>query len=134
MTDGSGAHHVLDQLSPYLDGDLGDKDAARVRAHLGACPSCGQALAEMQVMVRAARALERPDPPPTLWPAIEGALARREPGPFGWRVFAGGLLAGAAVALAGGGVRVGRPGDRDAAAPAAAASSPTPAARRAPQT
>ncbi|HEX3698759.1 MAG TPA: zf-HC2 domain-containing protein [Polyangia bacterium] len=95
-----GQGHVVDQLSPYLDGELGDGAAARVRAHLEACAACAQVADEFQVMVRVARSLDRPEPPPTLWPAIEGALARRERGPFGWRVFAGGLLAGAAVALA----------------------------------
>ncbi|HXI58563.1 MAG TPA: zf-HC2 domain-containing protein [Polyangia bacterium] len=98
MSDGS--PHVVDHLSAYLDGDLGEQLAARVRAHLSECPSCAQAAGEMNALIAAARALDRPEPPPTLWPAIEGALARHERGPFGWRVFAFGLAAGAAVALA----------------------------------
>ncbi|MEA2698467.1 MAG: hypothetical protein QOI66_2738 [Myxococcales bacterium] len=98
MSDGS--PHVVDHLSAYLDGDLGEQAAARVRAHLSECAACAQAAGEMNALIAAARALDRPEPPPTLWPAIEGALARHERGPFGWRVFAFGLAAGAAVALA----------------------------------
>jgi hypothetical protein len=98
MSDGS--PHVVEHLSAYLDGDLGEQPAARVRAHLSGCAACAQAAAEMNALIDVARSLERPEPPPTLWPAIEGALARHERGPFGWRVFAFGLAAGAAVALA----------------------------------
>lgn len=123
MSDAPNPAHVIDQLSPYVEGELSDESTARVRAHLGGCAECARVLHQMQAMVRAARTLERPEPPPTLWPAIEGALARRERGPFGWRVFAAGLLAGAAVALAlvwAGRARVAPP-----AAPPALATAPT---------
>jgi hypothetical protein len=132
MSDGS--PHVIDHLSAYLDGDLGEQPAARVRAHLSGCAACAQAAADMNALIDIARSLERPEPPPTLWPAIEGALARHERGPFGWRVFAFGLAAGAAVALAV--VWVGRghvapPGGpslvRLESAPAAATGAATPA-------
>ena len=111
--------HVVDQLSPYLDGELGTEASARVRAHLGGCAACAQAAAEFQTMVRASRTLERPEPPPTLWPSIEGALAWRQvgDGAFGWRIFAGGLFAGAAVAL--GVVWIGSSGLARRGAPAA---------------
>lgn len=98
--------HVLDQLSPFIDGELSEGSAAGVRAHLGACPSCARAAAEMHAMVGVARKLDRPEPPPTLWPAIEGALARQEGAGDGssgflrWRPFAFGTLAGAVAALA----------------------------------
>lgn len=99
--------HVLDQLSPFIDGELSEGSASGVRAHLGACPSCARAAAEMHAMVGVARKLDRPEPPPTLWPAIEGALARQEgdgatgsSGFLRWRPFAFGTLAGAVAALA----------------------------------
>ncbi|HET6283713.1 MAG TPA: anti-sigma factor [Polyangia bacterium] len=96
--------HVLEQLSAFIDGDLRPGAEAAVRAHLAGCASCARAIAELRAIVGAARSFERPEPPPTLWPSIEGALARQEGtgGAFlGWRPFAFGTLAGAlALALA----------------------------------
>ena len=47
-------------------------------------------------MVTAARGLERPEPPPSLWPAVEGAMARHErPWWLSLRLFGSGALAGA---------------------------------------
>jgi hypothetical protein len=94
--------HVLDQLSAFIDGDLRESAEASVRAHMAACASCARAAAELRAIVGAARSFDRPEPPPTLWPAIEGALARQEDGGgfLRWRTFAVGTLAGAAVALA----------------------------------
>lgn len=95
--------HVIDQLSPYLEGDLKERAAAGVREHLAACPSCARAADELRAIVASARSLDRPEPPPTLWPSIEGALARDEAPPLlAWRRFfvrgfAFGGLAGAAI-------------------------------------
>jgi len=94
--------HVLEQLSAFIDGDLRESAEASVRAHLASCASCARAAAELRAIVGAARSFDHPEPPPTLWPAIEGALARQEDrgGFLRWRTFAVGTLAGAAVALA----------------------------------
>ena len=96
--------HVVDQLSAYLDGDMKPQAAELVRAHLDDCAACRRAADELRVIVAGARALERPEPPPTLWPAIEGALAEREAPLLDWRRifvrgFAFGGLAGAAVMI-----------------------------------
>ena len=57
-------------------------------------------MAELSALVRAARGLEPPEPPPTLWRAVEGVAAsareRCRPG-SAWRPFAVGALAGAAA-------------------------------------
>jgi anti-sigma factor RsiW len=96
--------HVVELLSAYLDGDLHQRAAESVHEHLAACPPCARAADELRAMVASARALDRPEPPPTLWPAIEGALARDDAPLLAWRRFfvrgfAFGGLAGAAVAL-----------------------------------
>ena len=100
--------HVVDQLSPYLDGDLKPGVADQVRGHLARCADCARAADQLRAIVASARSLDRPEPPPTLWPAIAGALARPElplPLPFlAWRRFfvrgfALGGLAGAAMVL-----------------------------------
>lgn len=85
-------------LSAFADGDLSPGDAARVRAHLPGCPTCTAAAAQLSGLARAARQLERPEPPPTLWLAVEGALDRRErPWWMSLRLFGVGALAGAAA-------------------------------------
>lgn len=67
-----------------------------MRAHMAACPQCTLSIAELTAMVAAARGLERPEPPPSLWPAVEGAMARHErPWWLSLRLFGSGALAGA---------------------------------------
>jgi hypothetical protein len=90
-------------VSAFLSGDLPSLEAQAVRAHLEGCADCARAAAEMTAMIGAAGTLDRPEPPPTLWPAIAGRLDRLEapvPARRRWRTFAAGALAGAAVAAA----------------------------------
>ena len=101
---GENIRHVVDQLSAYLDGDMKPQAAELVRAHLDGCAPCARAADELRAIVAGARSLERPEPPPTLWPAIEGALAERDAPLLDWRRifvrgFAFGGLAGAAVMI-----------------------------------
>jgi hypothetical protein len=114
VSGGSTDGHVVEQLSAYIEGDLNERAREAVRGHLEACASCGRAVEEMRAIVSSARGLDRPEPPPTLWAAIEGALAHDEAPILSWRPFfvrglAVGGLAGAALALlivvGGGGLR-----------------------------
>ena len=97
--------HMIDQLSAYLEGDMKPRAAEIVRAHLARCGSCARAADEIRAIVAGARSLDRPEPPPTLWSAIEGALAERDAPLLDWRRFfvrgfaAGGLAGAAAVLL-----------------------------------
>jgi hypothetical protein len=91
----------LERLSAFLDGDLAPAELSSMRHHLEACPGCARRLDELCVVARATRALDVPEPPPTLWPAIEGALARQTRSDrwwSSWRPFGIGALAGAAAA------------------------------------
>jgi anti-sigma factor RsiW len=85
-------------LSAYVDGDLSPAEAQVVRAHIGDCPRCTLSMGELRAMVSAARTFERPEPPPTLWAAVEGAMARHDrPWWLSLRLFGTGALAGAAA-------------------------------------
>jgi hypothetical protein len=87
-----------ERLSAYLDGDLPSVELASVRQHLGQCAACARRADELGALARAVRTLDAPEPPATLWSAIEGELDRRPWWVMSWRTFTAGALAGAAVA------------------------------------
>jgi hypothetical protein len=117
--------YPIERLSAAADGDLPPAETQAVRAHAETCPRCAPAMAELRGVVAATRALESPEPPPTLWAAIEGGLERRERLAWlAWRPFSIGALAGAAaVAL----IALGLPAARDRM-PAVTSTPPAPAA------
>jgi hypothetical protein len=85
-------------LSAYLDGDLPPAQSGEVHAHLDGCAACGALLAELGAMAGAARRLVPPEPPPTLWMAVEGAMERHDrPWWLSFRLFGVGAMAGAAA-------------------------------------
>jgi anti-sigma-K factor RskA len=92
---------TTERLSAFVDGDLSATEMAAVRAHAATCPHCTAAIADLRALVANTRVLGAPEPPPTLWSSIEGALD--DQGRFGWlsianwRPFGVGALAGAAV-------------------------------------
>jgi len=95
--------YTTERLSAFFDGELTPAEAAAVRAHTADCGACTATLADLRALVTQARALEVPEPPPSLWPSIEGALDRR--GPFAWlsvsnwRPLTFGALAGAVAVV-----------------------------------
>jgi anti-sigma factor RsiW len=100
MADPAGrcAVYPIETLSAFVDGDLSAAEAQAVRAHGAGCPRCAAALADLSALVSAARGLDRPEPPPTLWPAVAGALERHDrPWWMTLRLFGTGALAGAAA-------------------------------------
>jgi Putative zinc-finger len=86
-----------ERLSAFVDGDLPAVDLANIRRHFEECPACVGRADELAALARAARTLDAPEPPPTLWSAIEGALDERPWWQLGWRAFGVGALAGAAA-------------------------------------
>jgi hypothetical protein len=97
-TAGRCAVYPIETLSAFVDGDLSAAEAQAVRAHGAGCPRCATALAELSALVSAARGLDRPEPPPTLWAAVEGSMARHDrPWWMALRLFGTGALAGAAA-------------------------------------
>lgn len=87
-----------EKLSAFADGDLPPAEAARVRAHVASCAACAAAVGQLGALAAAARQLDRPEPPPTLWMAVEGALEKHDrPWWMSLRIFGVGALAGAAA-------------------------------------
>ena len=83
---------VAPLLSAFLDGELTQADAQRVRIHLEDCAECRQALHEMQTIGRAARTLEFPKPKDDEIARLEKALSVRAPRIAGWVLLLLGLL------------------------------------------
>jgi len=95
----------LERLSAFVDGDLPASELQSVRQHLETCAACAGRAAELGAIAGAARGLDVPEPPPTLWPAIAGALERpswsdRWLSISQWRPFGVGALVGAAAVAA----------------------------------
>jgi anti-sigma factor RsiW len=99
-TAGAPSPFPLHRLSAFVDGDLPSAELQSVRQHLEGCTACARQADELAAMARAARAHDAPEPPPTLWPAIEGALESPVARWLSWRPFGVGVLAGAAAAAA----------------------------------
>jgi anti-sigma factor RsiW len=88
-------------LSAYLDNDLPSTQSGEVRAHLDACPACSTVVAELGALAGAARRLDLPEAPPTLWLAVEGAMQRHDrPWWRTLRLLGTGAMAGAAAVSA----------------------------------
>lgn len=51
--------HVRAAFSEYVDGELGPSEAARLAAHVGVCPRCRQALANLRVTLAGLGRLRR---------------------------------------------------------------------------
>jgi anti-sigma factor RsiW len=95
--------NTAERLSAFVDGELAPGEAAAVRAHAAGCATCTSAIAQLRALVANTRALDVPEPPPTLWPSIEGELERRERFAWlrisPWRTFGVGALAGAVAVV-----------------------------------
>ncbi|MEJ2186823.1 MAG: zf-HC2 domain-containing protein [Gemmatimonadota bacterium] len=70
-------HPGFRKLNRYVDGDLGERDRARVAAHLARCGRCRETVARVRALGAAARDLHTPAVPENL---IELALRRRAAG------------------------------------------------------
>jgi anti-sigma factor RsiW len=55
-------HWTHAHLSEYLDGDLGQRDRARVEKHVGLCPECRRALAGLRRTLAALMGLREDAP------------------------------------------------------------------------
>ena len=94
----SSRHVTAERLSEWVSGDVNERDAAVVRAHVDACPPCAEVAAGLRLQTASLRDLARPEPPPTLWPTIAGALEADDGRAWSWPSWLFGALAGASVA------------------------------------
>jgi Putative zinc-finger len=77
-------HLSTEQLSSYLDGEIGSSKAERIEEHLDSCPACRAQLEGMERLVCGLRRVERPSPPPALAAEVRRQIAAA-PEPHGLR-------------------------------------------------
>lgn len=99
-----GQHEEIRQmLSAYLDHELTQGAAQRVRVHLEDCEECRLALEEMARLQELTRKLAFADPPETRMKELEKSLSVQAPRRLGWLFVAAGiagwLLYGAVVSV-----------------------------------
>jgi anti-sigma factor RsiW len=63
------------RLSDYLDGELNENERSALERHLGACPTCTTALAELTRVTDRARRLPSVPPSTDLWPGIAARIS-----------------------------------------------------------
>jgi len=90
-------NHPYELLADLMDGTLDEGDLAGVQAHLDACASCREDLANATAGARAARSLPVEDPPADLHRRVVGAAGGH--GTPSWYRWAG-VAAAAAVVVA----------------------------------
>jgi len=95
-------HVTAERVSEWLDGDIAEREAAAIRAHVAACGACADLVGEMRGQGDLLRELGRPEPPATLWSTIEGVMdgedARAERRRWSWPSWLAGALGGAVTA------------------------------------
>jgi len=107
-------HVTAERVSEWLDGDISEREAAGVRAHVASCPACADLVSELRGQGDALHELGRPEPPATLWSTIEGTMdgedARAERRRWSWPSWLAGALGGAVTAAVAVWLVVGRGG------------------------
>jgi anti-sigma factor RsiW len=75
-------HHVsAEQISAYLDGELGYSEIRQIENHCSACAECGARLESMQRVVSGLGRVERAAPPLALRQQIRQQIAAQPPAP-----------------------------------------------------
>ncbi len=74
-------HLSAQSISEWLDGQMGQPDAARVEVHLGECERCRAIESEMSAVNRLFRQAQALTPPPFLWTRISAELQSASPAP-----------------------------------------------------
>ena len=70
--------HLVDLVTDYLEGALGEADRARFDEHIAECPMCQVHLRRMQVMIRELGRLHAHDLDPAVLAEMQARFA-------GWR-------------------------------------------------
>jgi len=68
-------HLSTEQLSSYMDGEIGPSHAERIEEHLGSCPACRGRLESMERLVLSLHRIQRPAPPPALAAGVRRQIA-----------------------------------------------------------
>jgi hypothetical protein len=68
-------HLSTEQLSSYLDGEVGPSHSERIEGHLASCPACRAELESMERLILGLHRIGRPTLPPTLAVAVRRRIA-----------------------------------------------------------
>jgi len=68
-------HPSTEQLSSYMDGEIGSSKAAEIEEHLDLCPACRTQLEAMERLVSGLQRVQRPALPPDLAIAVRRRIA-----------------------------------------------------------
>ena len=68
-------HLSTEQLSSYLDDEVGHAESREVEVHLASCPACRARLSSMRRLIVEIRRMERPAPPPDLAYQVKAQVA-----------------------------------------------------------
>jgi len=68
-------HLSTEQLSSYLDDEVGHAESREVEVHLASCPACKARLSSMRRLVAEIRRMERAAPPPDLAYQVKAQVA-----------------------------------------------------------
>jgi hypothetical protein len=75
-------HLSTEQLSSYMDGEIGSSHAERIEEHLGSCPACRGRIESMERLVLSLHRIQRPPLPPALAAGVRRQIAAA-PAPHG---------------------------------------------------
>lgn len=90
----SGVHNeVQGLLSAYLDGELTQAEAQRVRIHVEDCRECARELNEMSRLRTLTAAMPVPEPPDARMDELERSLSVSAPRQTAWVLICSGLIA-----------------------------------------
>jgi hypothetical protein len=68
-------HLSTEQLSSFMDGEVGAAETREVEVHLASCPACRARLGSMRRLITEIRRMERPVPPPDLGYQVHAQIA-----------------------------------------------------------
>ncbi len=68
-------HLSTEQLSSYMDGEVGHAETREVEVHLASCPACRARLSSMRRLVVEIRRMERAAPPPDMAYQVKAQVA-----------------------------------------------------------
>ena len=120
---------AMEYVSRAVDGELAERESARLERHLAACPACRELEADLRKIVAGAAKLGAPEPSERVWTNIRAGLAQEAEGRargrdaalarpafgFGRPAFRYAGIAAAALILVVAGVTIGRRLGRGAA-------------------
>ncbi len=71
-------------ISPYLDGELGEEEAQKLKEHLAGCPECRREMEQMQKLEEVMSMMKLKSPPQEMWDVYWRSVYNRLERGLGW--------------------------------------------------